>query len=321
VEKFIFTATTEAKEGGVGVDVIIQKKLSTLAEMVNGYDFAQVIEAYWSAHQSSDEKRKIDAVRWLRGEFSTKTDARNALGVRTIIDDATVYDQLKLMSVFVRLCGFSGLLVCLDEMVNLYKLANSQARSSNYEQILRILNDVLQGTVTGFGVVLGGTPEFLMDTRRGLYSYAALQSRLAENSFAKNGLVDYQHPVVRLSSLSQEDFLVLLHKIQHVFAFGDEARYILPEEALTAFMAHCHVRGCGIFDLHAFDQFPQSIECRNLIPEEMSGLRHNRAGDDKRSSTPQHFCRRPKMVGIQAIDGGGKRSRIKYYDRRECGRG
>lgn len=242
VEKFIFTATTEAREGGVSVDVVIQKKLARLAEMVNGYDFAKVIEAYWSAHQESNEQRKADAIRWLRGEFTTKTDARNALGVRTIIDDATVYDQLKLMSVFVRLCGFAGLLVCLDEMVNLYKLSNAQARNSNYEQILRILNDVLQGTSEGLGFVLGGTPEFLMDTRRGLYSYAALQSRLAENTFAKDGLVDYQHPVVRLSSLSQEDFLVLLHKIQHVFAGGEESKYLLPEEALTAFMAHCHER-------------------------------------------------------------------------------
>jgi hypothetical protein len=242
VEKFIFTATTEAKEGGVSVDLIIQKKLARLAEMVNGYDFAKVIEVYWSAHQEANEQRKADAIRWLRGEFSTKTDARNALGVRTIVDDATVYDQLKLMSVFVRLCGFSGLLVCLDEMVNLYKLSNSQARNANYEQILRILNDVLQGTTEGLGFVLGGTPEFLMDTRRGLYSYAALQSRLAENTFAKDGLVDYEHPVIRLSSLSQEDFLVLLHKIQHVFAYGDDARYLLPEEALSAFMSHCQQR-------------------------------------------------------------------------------
>ena len=242
VEKFIFTATTEAQEGGVGVDLIIQKKLARLAEMVNGYDFAKVIEGYWSAHQEGNEQRKADAIRWLRGEFTTKTDARIALGVRTIVDDATMYDQLKLLSVFVRLSGFSGLLVCLDEMVNLYKLSNSQARSANYEQILRILNDVLQGSIEGLGFVLGGTPEFLMDTRRGLYSYAALQSRLAENTFAKDGLVDFQHPVIRLSSLTQEDFLVLLHKVQHVFAYGDETRYPLSDDALTAFMAHCQQR-------------------------------------------------------------------------------
>ncbi len=125
-----------------------------------------------------------------------------ALGVRTIVDDATMYDQLKLMARFVQLAGYSGLLVCLDEMVNLYKLANTQARNSNYEQILRILNDSLQGTSVGLGFILGGTPEFLMDTRRGLFSYSALQSRLAENSFAQDGLVDYSGPVLRLSSLT-----------------------------------------------------------------------------------------------------------------------
>lgn len=243
VEKFVFTATTEAKAQNVEVGAVIHSKLDRLSEMVNGYDFARVIEAYWRAHVEGDQDRKTNVIRWLRGEFTTKTDARNALGVRTIIDDASVYDQLKLMSLFVRLSGFSGLLICLDEMVNLYKLSNVQARNANYEQILRIVNDMLQGTAEGLGFLLGGTPEFLMDTRRGLYSYSALQSRLAENTFAKSAnLVDYNHPVLHLSGLSQENFLVLLGKIQHVFAFGDQARYLLPEEALMDFMSHCHRR-------------------------------------------------------------------------------
>jgi hypothetical protein len=242
VEKFIYTATTDAKAEGAGVEVIIQRRLERLAEMVNGYDFAQVIEAYWRGHQEGREALKADAIRWLRGEFATKTDARNALGVRTIVDDGSVYDQIKLLSLFIRLSGFSGLFICLDEMVNLYKLSNTQARTANYEQILRILNDILQGNVEGLGFALGGTPEFLLDTRRGLYSYSALQSRLAENTFAKTGLVDYSHPVLRLSSLSQEDFLVLLHKIHEVYVYGDETRGLLPETALPAFMAHCHQR-------------------------------------------------------------------------------
>jgi hypothetical protein len=243
VEKFIFTATTEAKAKDLSADVVIHTKLDRLSEMVNGYDFAEVIEAYWRAHTDGNQERKTDAIRWLRGEFTTKTDARNALGVRTIVDDSSFYDQLKLMSLFVRLSGFSGLLVCLDELVNLYKLSNAQARNSNYEQILRILNDMLQGASEGIGFVLGGTPEFLMDTRRGLYSYSALQSRLAENTFAKSAHVtDYNHPVLRLSSLSQEDFLVLLGKIQFVYAYGDQTRYLLPGEGLMDFMSHCHQR-------------------------------------------------------------------------------
>ncbi|CAD6562393.1 ATP-binding protein [Paraburkholderia sabiae] len=242
VEKFIGQAKTEAKATGRSSDEVIRAQLSQLTEMVNGYDFADVIAAYCKGFEEGNEKLKSDAVRWLRGEFSTRTDARQALGVRTIVDDANMYDQLKVLGRFVRLAGYSGLMVCLDEMVNLYKLANLQARNANYEQILRILNDSLQGTAEGLGFVLGGTPEFLLDTRRGLYSYAALQSRLAENAFATNGLVDYSGPVIRLAALTPEDFYVLLDKLRLVYAFGDASKALVPEEAIPAFMAHCATR-------------------------------------------------------------------------------
>lgn len=239
VEKFISQAKSEAKASGKPAEAVIREKLNHLAEMVNGYDFAEVIAAYCRGFEEGNEQLKADAVRWLRGEFTTRTDARAALGVRTIIDDASIYDQLKLLARFVRLAGYSGLMVCLDELVNLYKLSNTQARNANYEQILRILNDSLQGSAEGLGIVLGGTPEFLLDTRRGLYSYAALQSRLAENTFAKAGMVDYSGPVLRLASLTPEDFYVLLCKLRHVYASGDEAKYLLPDEAIPAFMSHC----------------------------------------------------------------------------------
>ena len=242
VEKFVSASITEAKSANISPELAIHQKLEHLTEMVNGYDFAAVIAAYWRGFEQGNEQLKSDAIRWLRGEFSTKTEARSALGVRTIVDDASFYDQLKLMGCFVRLAGYSGLLIGLDEMVNLYKLANTAARNANYEQLLRILNDSLQGSAVGLGFVLGGTPEFLLDTRRGLYSYPALQSRLAENSFAKNGFVDYSGPVIRLSRLTQEDFYVLLSNIRHVHASGNPTAYVLPDEALQAFMSHCHKR-------------------------------------------------------------------------------
>jgi hypothetical protein len=242
VEKFIATAKTEAKASGQPTEAVLRQKLDQLTELVNGYDFADVIAAYCRGFEEGNEQLKSDAVRWLRGEFTTKTDAKQALGVRTIVDDAAVYDQLKLMARFVRLAGFSGLLVSLDELVNLYKLANTQARNANYEQILRILNDSLQGSAVGLGFVLGGTPEFLLDTRRGLYSYPALQSRLAQNNFATNGLVDFSGPVLRLSSLTPEDFYVLLQKIRGVYAFGDPAKHLLPDNAVMSFMEHCSKR-------------------------------------------------------------------------------
>jgi hypothetical protein len=242
VEKFVSSALAEARSGGMAVEVVIRTRLGSLQELVGGYDFAHVVEAYWRGHDSANEELKESALRWLRGEYTTKTDARTHLGVRTIVGDANVYDQLKLFARFVRLAGYGGILIVLDELVNLYKLANAQARNSNYEQILRILNDVLQGTAEGMGVLLGGTPEFLLDTRRGLYSYSALQSRLAQNQFATNGFVDYSGPVLSLSQLTKEDLYVLLANIRNVYAFGDAQKHLVPDEALEAFMHHCSTR-------------------------------------------------------------------------------
>ncbi len=240
VERFVNNAAKEAEESGTSVSAVIQDRLATLSEHVGGYDFAMVIEAYWHGHEADDDDLKTNAVRWLRAEFTTKTDARKALGVRNFIADSSFYSNLKIMSLLVRQAGYRGLLVCLDEMVNLYKLSNTQARLSNYEQILWILNDCLQGTAENMGFLMGGTPEFLLDTRRGLYSYEALQSRLAENSFAqKAGVVDYSSPTLRLANLTPEELYILLQNIRRVFASGDESQYLVPDEALEAFLHHC----------------------------------------------------------------------------------
>lgn len=278
VERFITTALQQSKSSGQPVEVIIQERLHALSELVGGYDFAQVIEAYWKGHDQGNEQLKADAVRWLRGEFSTKTDARQALGVRSIIEDDQVYDGIKLLGRFVRLAGYGGLLICLDELVNLYKLPHATARNTNYEQILRILNDTLQGNSEGLGFVFGGTPETLLDSRRGLYSYQALQSRLSENMFAaQQGLQDFGGPVVRLANLSPEDLYIMLTKLRHVHASGDPARYVLPDEALPAFLAHCNQRiGSAYFQtprntvrafldvMSVLDQHPE-LEWQSLI--------------------------------------------------------
>ncbi len=243
VERFITEARKQAAATGKSVSEIIEEQLSHLSELVGGYDFAKVIGAYWEGYEQDNDQLKSDAVRWLRGEITTKTDARNSLGVRTIVDDANVYDHFKLLSLFVRQAGYNGLLVNLDEMVNLYKLSSQKARVSNYEQILRILNDCLQGSAEHIGFLLGGTPDFLLDPRKGIYSYEALHSRLAENSFARSaGVIDYSSPTLHLANLAPEELLILLRNIRHVYASGDESNYLLPDEALTAFLAHCSTR-------------------------------------------------------------------------------
>ena len=239
VERFASLAVRTAESSGREPGAVIREKLAHLQELTGGYDFAEVIARYWEGFDTGNEELCSAALRWLRAEYSTKTDARKALGVRTIINDANIYDQLKLLALFVREAGYQGLLVSLDELVNLYKLASSQARKGNFEQILRILNDVLQGNTSHLGFILAGTPEFLMDTRRGLYSYEALQSRLTENPFAHNGLVDLSGPVIRLANLTQEDIFVLLLNIRRVMQRDDAA---VSDHALKAFMTHCSER-------------------------------------------------------------------------------
>lgn len=240
VERFVIQARKEADEKNTDVSTVIHQKLVSLSELVGGYDFAKVIDAYWNGHEQDNEELKLNAIRWLRAEYTTKTDARRDLDVRTIISDNSFYDALKLMSLFVRQAGYEGLLVNLDEMVNLYKLSSTQARTSNYEQILRILNDCLQGTAEYLGFLLGGTPEFLLDPRRGLYSYDALQSRLAENSFAQRaGVIDYSSPALHLASLTPEELYILLKNLRHVFAEGDTSKYLVPDDALKSFLYHC----------------------------------------------------------------------------------
>ncbi len=239
VERFIIQTLDESRKRQVKPEQIIREKLEFLKEMVNGYDFAEVISIYWKGHEEGNDTLKANTIRWLRAEYASKMDVRHDLGIRSIIDDSNGYDFLKLFARFVRLAGFSGLLICFDELVNLYKITNAQARTLNYEQVLRILNDSLQGSSVGLGILMGGTPEFLMDPRRGLFSYSALQSRLAENTFVRDGLVDMSGPVLRLSNLSQEEFLVLLEKIRHVFAYEDSTKHLVPDEALTLFMAYC----------------------------------------------------------------------------------
>ncbi|MEJ2912005.1 ATP-binding protein [Pseudoalteromonas sp. C12FD-1] len=240
VEKFITEARKEADNTSKEITTVIHERLASLSELVGGYDFAKVIEAYWTGHETDNEQLKNNAVKWLRAEYATKTDARKDLGIRSIISDASFYDSLKLMSLFVRQAGYEGLLVNLDEMVNLYKLNSSQARVSNYEQILRILNDCLQGSAEYLGFLLGGTPEFLLDPRKGLYSYEALQSRLAGNTFAKQaGVIDYSSPALHLASLTPEELFILLKNLRHVFASGDESLYLVPDKSLKAFLVHC----------------------------------------------------------------------------------
>jgi P-loop Domain of unknown function (DUF2791) len=228
--------------GGTDSDVFkeIKNRLKPLQDLVSGFDFATVVGRYVEGFQAHNEDLMSSALRWLRAEYRTRTEARHDLDVRSIIDDAQFYDYLKLFAAFTKLAGYAGLLINIDEMgVFSHRLNSSQARTANYEVILRIVNDCLQGSVAGLGFFFGGTNTFLEDRRRGVYSYEALATRLADSTFANTGLKDFSGPVLRLANLSPEDLFVLLHNIRVVFALGDSARFLVDDNGIKQFMSHC----------------------------------------------------------------------------------
>ncbi|MBR6709255.1 MAG: ATP-binding protein [Clostridia bacterium] len=220
------------------------KITETLREMeflVGGFDFAAVITAYYRAYLAGEDTRMSACLRWLRGEFATKTEARSALGmpVSTIIDDDNWYDYLKLWAALVRRMGYRGLVVFIDECVNLYKITHRVSRENNYEKILSMFNDTLQGRAPGLALVLGGTPQFLEDSRRGLFSYEALRSRLCDSRFALDGFKNLIGPVIRLRRLSNDELFALIKRITALYAQNYNWTPRITEDEMVQFLNLC----------------------------------------------------------------------------------
>lgn len=214
----------------------ISENLLELSEMAYGFAFATVLDAYWKGMKTGDEALKQAALRWLRAEYANKTEAKKMLPVDSIIDDQNWYDFLKLFALFVKKAGYKGLLVFMDEGVNLYKITHKQARDSNYEKILTIFNDTMQGKARYIGVFMSGTPQFIYDERRGLFSYEALRSRLADNRFSSSGFVDYTSPIIKLNQLSPEEIYLLLERLCELHGSYYSYECKLGEEDLKYFL-------------------------------------------------------------------------------------
>jgi len=191
---------------------------ASVSELVHGFEFAKLLSAYYRAYVNGDDETKAKVVRWFRGEYALKSEAKEALGVNIIISDDDWYDYLKLFAAFFRLAGYTGMFIMIDELVNIYKIPNSITRQYNYEKMLTMYNDTLQGKAKYLGILMGATPQALEDKRRGIYSYEALRSRLAEGRFSKPGARDLLAPVIRLEPLTAEEMLVLCEKLSEMHA-------------------------------------------------------------------------------------------------------
>lgn len=220
-------------------DAVEQRIMTVIRQMqdlVHGFDFARLLTLYYRAFTDGDDEMKGKVLKWFRGEYTTKTEARQELGVTVIISDDDWYDYLKLMAYFFRQAGYKGLMVFIDELVNIYKIPNSISRQYNYEKILTMYNDALQGKAQYIGTIMSGTPQCIEDRHRGVYSYEALRSRLAEGKFSQQGHQDMLGPVLKLQPLTNEEMFVLTEKLADIHASLYGYERTINDDDLTAFI-------------------------------------------------------------------------------------
>ena len=225
--------------GSPALPKLVEKKISaviySLNEMVHGFDFARLLTLYYQAHVSGDDETKAKVLKWFRGEYNTKTEARQELGVNIVITDDDWYEYLKIFAAFLKQAGYTGMLVLIDELVNIYKIPNAITRQYNYEKILTMYNDAMQGKAQHIGFILCGTPQCMEDPRRGVYSYEALRSRLAEGHFSAEHK-DLLSPVIRLLPLTNEEMLVLIEKLADIHAGLYEYKQIVTQQDMVDFI-------------------------------------------------------------------------------------
>lgn len=213
----------------------IHAVIYSLGELVHGFDFARLLGLYYEASRQGDDETKARVVKWFRGEYNTKSEARQELGVNIVISDDDWYEYLKIFATFLKQAGYAGMLILIDELVNIYKIPNAVTRQYNYEKILTMYNDAMQGKARYLGLILSGTPQCMEDPRRGVYSYEALHSRLAEGHFVGEHR-DLLAPVIRLQPLSYEELLILTEKLADIHATLYEYPQIVTQQDMVDFI-------------------------------------------------------------------------------------
>lgn len=282
------------------LDGLVEQKIGqvidALNEMVHGFDFARLLTLYYQSYRQGDESTKARVIKWFRGEYHTKTEARQELGVNIIISDEDWYEYLKIFALFLKQAGYAGLLVCIDELVNIYKIPHAITRQYNYEKILTMYNDTLQGKARYLGIIMGGTPQCMEDPRRGVYSYEALRSRLAEGHFGGEHR-DLLAPVIRLQPLTGDEMLILIEKLAqiHGVLYGYEPHvteqdlgdfiqiefsrigadsHITPREVIRDFIEvldilyqHPELKVAELFHSEGFQYAKNEVESQETAPE------------------------------------------------------
>ncbi|MED4632874.1 ATP-binding protein [Peribacillus frigoritolerans] len=268
------------------VEKEITAVVSKMDELTGGYDFARILNLYFKGFIEDNSELQRKAMRWLRGEYGTKTEAKADLGVRDIINDNNYYDYIKVLSQFVKQIGYSGLVVNLDEAINLYKITHPQTRDKNYETILKIYNDTLQGNVEGLYISLGGTPEFLEDERRGLFSYGALKRRLQSNPHETQEYRDLSQPVIKLTPLKHDDTFVLLRNLRDIHAEHFSYAATVSDDEIKNFLRSEYSRPGATEHLTVGDIIRNFLGALNILHQNPDYNRADIFGEIEETSKP-----------------------------------
>jgi len=214
----------------------IMSVVNEMQGMIHGFEFGTVIKLYWQSYIDEDEDMKSNVLKWFRGEYLTKRDSKNAIGVSEIISDNNWYEYIKIFALFLVRAGYKGMIVLIDELVNIYKITNTTSRQNNYEKMLAIYNDMLQGKANYIGVIMGGTPQSIEDKHRGVFSYEALQSRLETSKFSKEGMQDLMSPIIKLEPLTNSEMYVLIEKLAQIHSDLYSYSKIITDDELIKFL-------------------------------------------------------------------------------------
>lgn len=236
IETWIEKFTTDCP---IPTSADFHKAITPISHLSLSNDFAKILFTYFTAYQSQDNARIEQCMKWLRAEYATKTEARSELGVTAIIEDDDIYNMIKLFAGFCRMAGFAGMLVNIDEIAVLIR-QRGPLRNKNYETLLTIINDCLQGSVEGLGFLFGATTEAIENKEKGLHSYGALETRLASNSFVSSTVRDLSGPVMHLQTLTKEETFVLIHKLQQIFCSHEEGKEVIDEDGMKAFFMQAY---------------------------------------------------------------------------------
>ena len=278
------------------VEAEIRKNVAKMDELIGGFDFATILVKYFQGFVADDQDLQRRTLRWLRGEYGTKTEAKADLGVREIINDSNWYNYIKVFSQFIKQIGYSGLVINLDEAINLYKIIHPQAREKNYETILQIFNDTLQGSVDGLYITFGGTVEFLEDERRGLFSYGALKRRLETNKFETHEHRDLLQPVIKLTPLKNDEIFILLQRLRDIHATHYAYPQQISDEEIKTFITKMFQRPGALENLTAGEITREFLGALNIMYQNPNYNKEEIFGavslHDEPSSIQSRFARR-----------------------------